>query len=53
MNLRSAIQADRDREKLLPTFAVVRNSANPEANEKVLDKLKQPGGILGIEEKRK
>ena len=54
-NLRSAIQQDRERASLLPTFAAVRNSADPDATsgERILAKLKQPGGLLGIQEGRK
>ena len=40
---------------MLPTFASVRNSANPDGGngEKVIDNLRKAGGILGIEEQRK
>lgn len=54
--MRSAVQADRERAQALPTFASVRNSADPEAageKERAIDKLRAPGGILGLEQKKR
>ena len=53
--LRSALQKERENASQLPTFAAVRNSADPEAasGERILTKLKQPGGLLGAEHERK